>query len=100
MPRKTGKRRHIPQRTCVACREILPKRSLIRIVRSPQGVVIDPTGKLAGRGAYLHLQQSCWESGLKGALASALKTELTPEERERLMNYAVSLPGDNPIMDE
>jgi predicted RNA-binding protein YlxR (DUF448 family) len=100
VPRKTGKRRHIPQRTCVACREILPKRSLIRIVRSPQGVVIDPTGKLAGRGAYLHLQQSCWESGLKGALASALKTELTPEERERLMNYAVSLPGDNPIMDE
>ncbi len=92
MPRKTGKRRHIPQRTCIACREILPKRSMIRIVRSPQGVVIDPTGKLAGRGAYLHVQRSCWESGLKGALASALKTEFTPEERERLMNYAVSLP--------
>ena len=92
MPRKTGKRRHIPQRTCVACREILPKRSMIRIVRSPQGVVIDRTGKVAGRGAYLHVQRSCWESGLKGALASALKTEFTPEERERLMNYAVSLP--------
>jgi predicted RNA-binding protein YlxR (DUF448 family) len=92
MPRKTGKRRHIPQRTCIACREILPKRSMIRIVRSPQGVVIDPSGKLAGRGAYLHAQRSCWESGLKGALASALKTEFTPEERERLMNYAVSLP--------
>jgi predicted RNA-binding protein YlxR (DUF448 family) len=54
--------------------------------------VIDPSGKLAGRGAYLHAQRSCWESGLKGALASALKTEFTPEERERLMNYAVSLP--------
>jgi hypothetical protein len=92
VPRKTGKRRHIPQRTCVACREILPKRSMIRIVRSPQGVVIDRTGKVAGRGAYLHVQRSCWESGLKGALASALKTEFTPEERERLMNYAVSLP--------
>lgn len=92
MPRKTGKRRHIPQRTCVACREILPKRSMVRIVRSPQGVVIDPTGKLAGRGAYLHTRRSCWENGLKGALVSALKTELTPEERERLMSYAVSLP--------
>jgi len=92
VPRKTGKRRHIPQRTCVGCRDILPKRSMVRIVRGPQGVVIDPTGKQAGRGAYLHVQRSCWESGLKGALASALKTEITPEERERLMNYAVSLP--------
>ncbi len=65
---------------------------MVRIVRSPQGVVIDPTGKLAGRGAYLHGLRSCWDAGLKGALANALKTELTPEERERLMNYAVSLP--------
>jgi predicted RNA-binding protein YlxR (DUF448 family) len=60
---------------------------MVRIVRSPKGVVIDPTGKIAGRGAYLHILRSCWESGLKGALASALKIELTPEE-----NYAVSLP--------
>ena len=92
MPRKTGKRRHIPQRTCIACREILPKRSLIRIVRSQQGVVIDPTGKLAGRGAYLHQQRSCWEKGMKGALVTALKVELTPEEYDRLKNYFDSLP--------
>jgi predicted RNA-binding protein YlxR (DUF448 family) len=90
--RRTGKKRHIPQRTCVACREVLPKRSMIRVVRSPQGVVIDPTGKLAGRGAYIHEQRSCWERGLKGALASALKVELTPEERERLTSFALSLP--------
>ncbi len=92
MPRKTGKRRHVPQRTCVGCRQVLPKRSMVRIVRSPTGVMIDPTGKLPGRGAYLHLMRSCWEHGLKGALAESLKTEFTPEERERLMNYAVSLP--------
>jgi predicted RNA-binding protein YlxR (DUF448 family) len=54
--------------------------------------VIDPTGKLAGRGAYLHNQRSCWEIGLKGALANALKIEITPEERERFVNYADSLP--------
>ena len=100
MTRKTGKRRHVPQRTCVGCREILPKRSMVRIVRSPNGVVIDPTGKLAGRGAYLHDLRSCWEVGMKGALASALKAELTPDERERLMNYAVSLPDKEPIMNE
>jgi predicted RNA-binding protein YlxR (DUF448 family) len=78
----------------------LPKRSMVRIVRSPQGVVIDPTGKLAGRGAYLHVLRSCWESGLKGALANALKIKFTPEERERLMNYAVSLPEQEPTMNE
>jgi predicted RNA-binding protein YlxR (DUF448 family) len=92
VPRKTGKKRHIPQRTCVGCREVLPKRSMVRIVRSPNGVVIDTSGKLAGRGAYLHQLRSCWERGLKGTLAEALKTKLTPEERERLMDYAVSLP--------
>ena len=92
MPRKIGKRRHIPQRTCVGCREVLPKRSMIRIVHSPQGVVIDPSGKLAGRGAYLHDKRSCWESGMKGALSEALRIEINPEERERLMNYAASLP--------
>jgi predicted RNA-binding protein YlxR (DUF448 family) len=53
---------------------------------------VDPTGKLAGRGAYLHDQQSCWERGLKGALAQALKTELTAEEKERLKAYAGQLP--------
>ena len=92
MPRKTGKKRHIPQRTCVACREVLPKRSLIRIVRSPQGIVIDPTGKVAGRGAYLHLQRSCWDRGLQGALSGALKVDLSPEEREQLIIFASALP--------
>jgi predicted RNA-binding protein YlxR (DUF448 family) len=92
VPRKTGRRRHIPQRTCVGCMKVLSKRSLVRIVKSPQGVIIDPTGKLAGRGAYLHEIRSCWDKGLRGSLEKALKVELTPEERVRLMSYAVSLP--------
>jgi predicted RNA-binding protein YlxR (DUF448 family) len=86
------RRKHIPQRTCVACREILPKRALIRIVRTPDGVLIDPTGKVAGRGAYLHDQRSCWEKGLKGALAHALRVELAAEEREALLVFTNSLP--------
>jgi predicted RNA-binding protein YlxR (DUF448 family) len=92
VPRKTGRRRHIPQRTCVGCMKVLPKRSMVRIVKSPHGVVIDPTGKLTGRGAYLHEIRSCWENGLNGTLARALKTELTPSERDLLMSYAESLP--------
>jgi predicted RNA-binding protein YlxR (DUF448 family) len=53
---------------------------------------VDPTGKLAGRGAYLHDLRSCWEKGLKGALAQALKTGLTEEEREKLADFAKTLP--------
>jgi uncharacterized protein len=90
--KKITRTKHIPQRTCVACREVLPKRALIRIVRSPNGILIDPTGKMAGRGAYLHDQRSCWEKGLKGALANALRVDLAPEEREALLVFANSLP--------
>jgi uncharacterized protein len=86
----------VPQRTCVGCRLTLPKRSLIRIVRRPDGVQVDPSGKQAGRGAYLHNARSCWERGLKGALANALKTELTVDDRLRLSSYLDNLPPENP----
>jgi hypothetical protein len=78
----------------VGCREVLAKRTLIRIVRRPEGLVIDPTGKLTGRGAYLHDRRSCWERGLKGALANALKTELTDQDKEYLLGFMNKLPED------
>ena len=68
----TKRVKHVPQRTCVGCRQVLAKRTLIRVVRTAEGVRVDPTGKAAGRGAYLHNLRSCWERGLKGALAHAL----------------------------
>ena len=75
--KKKGEKR-LPQRTCVACREIESKKTLIRIVRAPDGVVADPTGKLPGRGAYLHDSRECWEKAIqRGILARSLKTELT-----------------------
>jgi len=73
----------------------MPKRQLIRIVRSPEGVQVDTTGKLAGRGAYLHDRSSCWERALKGALAHALKTELTAEDQERLQTFLATLPEES-----
>lgn len=84
--------KHIPQRTCVGCREILSKRQLLRIVRTAEGVRVDPTGKLAGRGAYLHDKRSCWVRGLKGGLAHALKTEISAEDRARLEEFMNTLP--------
>lgn len=100
MSRKKGRRKHIPQRTCVGCREVLPKRSLIRIVRTSEGIQIDHAGKMAGRGAYLHDRRSCWERGLKGALARALRTTLTEEDRERLTEFMATLPEDTPSEEE
>lgn len=86
--------KHVPQRTCVGCREVLPKRGLIRVVRTGEGVQVDPSGKLAGRGAYLHDRPSCWARGLKGALAHALKTEIRSEDRTRLEEFMNSLPAE------
>lgn len=96
MAKKAVRRKHIPQRSCVGCREVQPKRSLIRIVRTPQAVQVDPTGKLPGRGAYLHDRRSCWERGLQGSLAHALKTELTAEDRARLLAFMDTLPVETP----
>lgn len=47
----------IPMRTCVVTKEKLPKRELIRVVRTENGVIVDPTGKVNGRGAYLKLDK-------------------------------------------
>lgn len=96
----TGKRKmkpkHIPQRTCVGCREVLPKRNLIRIVRGEQGVAIDPTRKAAGRGAYLHDVRECWVKALKGPLASALRTTINEEDRKTLTAFMDSLADSQP----
>ncbi|MFO7166914.1 MAG: YlxR family protein [Chloroflexota bacterium] len=79
--------KHIPQRTCIACRRTDAKRGLIRIVRDSEGrVAIDPTGKRSGRGAYLCHDPACWEQALKRhALERSLRIEsLHPEDRAAL----------------
>ena len=87
--------KHLPQRTCIGCRDVLSKRSLIRLVRSSDGVAVDPTGKKSGRGAYVHDRRSCWERALKGdSLERAFKTTLSDEERERLRAHGNSLPDE------
>lgn len=92
MPKKPRKGKHVPQRTCVGCREVHSKRSLIRVVRNPEGIFVDPTGKMAGRGAYLHEQKDCWKAGIENALGRALRKELTAEEKERLTKFMEALP--------
>jgi predicted RNA-binding protein YlxR (DUF448 family) len=77
-------RKHIPQRTCVGCREVEGKKTMIRVVRTEEGVFLDNTGKMAGRGAYLHLQKDCIQKGLNGAIARALKSEIHASHLDQL----------------
>lgn len=93
--KRAGRHKHVPQRTCVGCRQVLSKRSLIRLVRTAEGVQVDPSGKAPGRGAYLHDQRSCWQAAFKGPLARALRTELSSDVLRILEDYANNLPdGD------
>lgn len=81
----TQKQKHIPIRTCIVCREKDNKRKLIRIVRTDSGVLVDPSGKMNGRGAYLCEQKSCWENAIQtNVLDRVLRVTLTNEDRERL----------------
>ena len=78
----------------MGCQLVLPKRGLIRIVRGAQGISVDPTGKVSGRGAYLHNRRSCWERGLKGSLAHALKVDLTEQDIEIFKAFMNTLPEE------
>ena len=92
-----GRPRHIPERTCVACRETNAKRELVRVVRAPDGsVTIDPSGKKSGRGAYLCNRAPCWQAGLKrGVLPRALKLETIAEADLQTLNaYAEQLAAN------
>jgi predicted RNA-binding protein YlxR (DUF448 family) len=83
----------------VVCRRQLDKRQLTRVVRTPDaGVVLDPTGKRNGRGAYICEQQACWEKALGKAqvLNQALNTQLSPAELAALSAAHESLVNAAP----
>ena len=82
----------------MACRRVGAKKELMRLVRvADGGVEVDTGGRKPGRGAYLCRVPECWEIVLKGnRLEQVLRTILTPEYRERLVEYRQSfLQGVN-----
>ncbi len=91
-PKRGPRPKHVPKRMCVACREHDAKRTYVRLVRTPEGVVeVDPTGKRNGRGAYLCRRRSCWNKAAdSNALERALKFELNDDARAMLRDYARS----------
>jgi uncharacterized protein len=92
MATKKGPRpKHIPQRTCIVCRQKQDKRSLVRLVRTPAGpVVVDYSGKQNGRGAYLCKNPTCWDKVLKTPqlLQRALNIErLTEQDKAEIAKH-------------
>ena len=60
------KQRKIPMRMCVGCREMKPKRELLRVVKSPEGEIsFDLTGRKPGRGAYVCFSAECLKRAIK-----------------------------------
>ncbi len=80
------KARKTPIRTCVACRTTDDKRDFVRVVRTPDGhVVIDPTGKANGRGAYVCARPECFDAARqKRRLDAALRVTLLDDDYDRL----------------
>ncbi len=80
------KARKTPLRTCVGCRGTLPKRELVRVVRTPDGeVLVDPTGKMNGRGANICPKPECFEDAVRtGSLARNLQVGLDKGRIEEL----------------
>ena len=78
--------KHIPQRTCIACRTVRGKRELVRIVHTEANrVEADATGKKAGRGAYLCRQRECWDQVLSN-LAAEIRVSLDYFEARGLLS--------------
>ncbi len=79
------KTRAIPMRKCIGCMESRPKGELLRIVCAEGRVSADPTGRAAGRGAYLCKNTECLEKAIKRrAFGRAFKCEVKAEDLERL----------------
>ncbi len=76
----------IPMRQCMGCQQRKEKKELIRVVRSPEGLVsLDFGGKVNGRGAYLCPNPECLKRAQKtNVLARKLETEIPQEIYDRL----------------
>ena len=96
------KTRKIPMRMCVGCREMKPKGSLIRVVRSPEGEVsLDPVGRKPGRGAYVCRDVACLNRAIRQKqLERQLQAALSPETAEALRETLAALQAEGNVQHE
>jgi len=78
----------IPMRMCIVTKEKYPKKELVRVVRTPEkDVVVDTTGKLNGKGAYLKLSEEVIEKAKKSkVLDRTLEIEVPERVYDELRN--------------
>ncbi len=81
------KNKKIPMRSCIVTRERLPKGELLRVVKSPTGeVLVDTTGKINGRGAYIKRDIEVLEKAKKSKiLERILETEISDSVYEEIL---------------
>ncbi len=91
------KKRKIPLRICIGCQGKMPKKELVRVVRSPEGnVVLDLTGKKSGRGAYICPREDCFKKAVKGKrLEKNLQQPITDQLIAEISEALKIVPGDN-----
>jgi predicted RNA-binding protein YlxR (DUF448 family) len=92
------KARHRPQRSCVACRETVDQRDLVRLVHGADGLAVDETRRAPGRGAYLCRRPACWQRAREtsqarggGPLGHALRATIDDHDRSVLAAFEQTL---------
>ncbi len=85
----------VPMRMCTGCKEMKPKKELIRVVKTADGeIFIDNKGKANGRGAYICNDKACLEKAIKiGALSRAFATKIPQEIYDRLKEEIENVEG-------
>jgi predicted RNA-binding protein YlxR (DUF448 family) len=85
-----------PERMCVGCREMKEKRSLIRVVKTPEGEIkIDSSGKMSGRGAYVCKDVQCLQKAIKSkGLEKSLKVSINDDIKDQLTAMLADITKD------
>ncbi|MBQ1946972.1 MAG: YlxR family protein [Clostridia bacterium] len=90
------KPKKIPMRMCVGCREMKPKKELLRVVRSPEGEIsFDLTGRKPGRGAYVCHSSECLLRAIKQKqLERTFSAPISDEVRDALTAQIADIPKE------
>lgn len=78
-------KKKVPLRRCVGCGEMKNKKEMIRVLKTPEEIILDTTGKKNGRGAYLCFSKECFEKAVKNkGLERSFKMSIPGEVYENL----------------